>query len=64
MFYKNKVKIIPNNLDKFLTPIDLAYWIMDDRGITIHKQTVLYIRSFCKKEVLFIMEVLMKNFDL
>ncbi len=61
IFYKNKVKIIPENLDKLLTPIGLAYWIMDDEGITLHKQTVLYT---CKKEVLFIMEILKKNFDL
>jgi hypothetical protein len=25
MFYKNKVKIIPENIDKLLTPIGLAY---------------------------------------
>lgn len=25
IFYKNKVKIIPENLDKLLTPISLAY---------------------------------------
>jgi LAGLIDADG DNA endonuclease family len=25
MFYKNKIKIIPENLDKLLTPIGLAY---------------------------------------
>ncbi len=64
MFYKNKVKIIPENLDKLLTPIGLAYWIMDDGGITVYKQTVLDTRSFCKKEVLFIMEILNKNFYL
>lgn len=64
MFYKNKVKIIPENLDKLLTPIGLAYWIMDDGGITAYKQTVLHTRSFCKKEVLFIMEILKKNFNL
>ena len=64
MFYKNKVKIIPENLDKLLTPIGLAYWIMDDGSITAHKQTVLHTRSFYKKEVLFIMEILEKNFSL
>lgn len=64
MFYKNKVKIIPENIDKLLTPIGLAYWIMDDEGITVYKQTVLHTRSFCKKEVLFIMEILNKNFYL
>jgi len=64
MFYKNKVNIIPENLDKLLTPIGLAYWILDVGSITTYKQTVLHTRSFCKKEVLFIMEILKKNFDL
>ena len=49
IFYKNKVKIIPKNLDELLTPIGLAYWIMDDGSITTHKQTVLHTRSFSKK---------------
>jgi hypothetical protein len=64
MFYKNKVNIIPENLDKLLTPIGLAYWILDVGSITTYKQTVLHTRSFCKKEVLFIMEILKKNFSL
>lgn len=64
IFYKNKVKIIPKNLDELLTPIGLAYLIMDDGSITTHKQTVLHTRSFSKKEVLFIMEILKKNFSL
>ena len=64
MFYKNKVKIIPENLDKLLIPIDLAYLIMDDGGITAYKQTVLHTRSFCIKEVLFTMVILKKNFSL
>ena len=64
MFYKNKIKIIPDNIEKLLTPISLAYWIMDDGGITTYKQTVLHTRAFCKKEVLFIVEILNKNFKL
>jgi hypothetical protein len=57
MFYKNKVKIIPENLDKLLTLIGLAYWILDDGSIITYKQIVLQTRSFCKKEVLFIMKI-------
>jgi len=48
IFYKNKIKTIPKNLGELLTPVGLAYWIMDDGGITTHKQTVLHTRSFCK----------------
>jgi len=61
MFYKNKVKIIPENIDKLLTSIGLAYLIKDDGGITAYKQTVLHTRYFYKKEVLFIVEI-KKNF--
>lgn len=64
IFYKDKVKIIPKNLDELLTPVGLAYWIMDDGGITVHKQTVLHTRAFSKKEIIYIMEVLEKNFSL
>lgn len=52
LFFKDKVKIIPENLDKLLTPVGLAYWIMDDGGITVYKQTVLHTRAFSKEEVL------------
>lgn len=27
---KKRIKIIPNNINELLTPIGLAYWIMDD----------------------------------
>lgn len=37
---------------------------MNDGSITTHKQTVLHTRSFQKKEVLFLMEILKKNFSL
>jgi hypothetical protein len=53
MFYK--VKIIPENINKLLTSIDLVYLIMYDGSLTTYKQTVLHTRFFCKKEVLFIL---------
>lgn len=64
LFYKDKVKIVLENLDVLLTPVGLAYWIMDDGGITVNKQTVLHTRFFSKKEVLYIIKVLEKNSDL
>jgi hypothetical protein len=34
MFYpNNRIKIVPNNLDLFLTPLSLAVWIMDDGNL-------------------------------
>ena len=44
-----KVKIIPKNLYELLTLVGLAYWIMDDGGITVHKQTVLHTRVFSEE---------------
>lgn len=30
IFYLNNIKIVPLNIYKLLTPIGLAFWIMDD----------------------------------
>ena len=60
IFY-NKVKIIPNNLDKLLTPVGLAYWIMDDGGKSSYGQTVLHTRSFSKKDVEYLQSILKKT---
>lgn len=30
LFYVNKIKTIPNNIIDYLTPVVLAFWIMDD----------------------------------
>lgn len=61
IFYKNKVKIILNNLNKLLTPIGLAYWIVDDGGKSSYGQTVLHTRSFSKKDVEYIQSILKKT---
>ena len=58
LFYKDKIKIIPYNFDELLTPVGLAYLIMDDGGKTFYNQTVLHTRAFSKTEVLYIMKVL------
>lgn len=64
MFYKGNMKIIPNNLDELLTPIGLAYWIMDDGGKSTYGQTILHTRSFTKKEIEYLQTILYKNFGL
>ena len=30
IFYLNGIKIVPSNIEKYLTPVGLAYWAMDD----------------------------------
>lgn len=37
---------------------------MDDGDIITYKQTILQTRAFSKKEIIYIMEVLEKNFSL
>jgi hypothetical protein len=42
LWYKSKVKIIPENIFSIITPISLAYWMIDDSGKTnkgIHLHT-------------------------
>jgi len=60
-----KTKIIPNNIYHLLTPIGLAYWIMDD-GQFNGKNTgiTLCTDSFSYNEVLILKEVLEKKFRL
>lgn len=64
LFYKDNVKIIPENLEELLTARGLAYFIMDDGGKSVHNQTILHTRSFNKKDVEYIQTVLNKNFEL
>lgn len=50
LFYLEGKKIIPNNRADFLTPLSLAYWIMDDgsftgSGLKLHKN------AFCMEEL-------------
>lgn len=33
MFYEDNIKIIPRNLDKYLTPLALATWYLSDTGL-------------------------------
>lgn len=64
LFYKNNIKIIPNNLEELLTARGLAYWIMDDGGKSVHNQTILHTRAFSKQDVEYLQTVLNKNFEL
>lgn len=64
LFYVNKIKIIPNNLNELLTPRGLAYWIMDDGSKSFYNQTILHTRAFKKEQLVYIQEVLYNNFQL
>jgi hypothetical protein len=65
IFYVNNVKIVPNDIYNLLTPIALAFWIMDDASYHIRdKLLVLCTDSFTHSDVLRLMIVLEKKFKL
>jgi hypothetical protein len=64
LFYENKIKIVPKNIQKLLTARGLAYWIMDDGGKSKSNQMVLHTRAFSKKEVILLQNALKVNFKL
>lgn len=64
LFYKNRVKIIPRNLEELLTARGLANWIMDDGGKSVYNQTILHTRSFSLEDVKYLQSVLFEKFEL
>lgn len=63
LFYKNKIKVIPNNIYELLTPIALAHWIMGD-GTILNKGLVLCTDSFSLQEVVKLINVLKIKYDI
>lgn len=64
LFYKGKIKVIPDNIHELLTPRGLAYWIMDDGGKSIYDQTILHTISYSEEEVILLQNALNINFKL
>lgn len=64
LFYVNGVKKIPLNIGDLLTPLALAYSIMDDGSL--HKDNGLYLctNAFTLEEVELLIKVLKDNFNL
>tara|TARA_B100000315_G_C14407152_1_gene509270 strand:- start:241 stop:837 length:597 start_codon:yes stop_codon:yes gene_type:complete len=66
LFYKDKIKIIPDNITEMLTsPLSLAVWYMDDG----HKRTDcnalrLHTNSYSFEEQMKLKKCLSKNFDI
>lgn len=63
MFYNKGKKVISLKIEKYLTPLALAVWIMDDGGWA-KPGTRIATNSFKLEEVEFLASVLRKNFDL
>ena len=66
-FYDNmKKKRIPKNISRFLTPVVLAYWYMDDGSIKSKESKGVILNTHCYKlpEVHLLCKVLQKKFNL
>lgn len=67
MFYKYKdgkyVKIVPKNLDLYLTPKALAFWIMDD-GSKEGSGILLHTNSYTYEEVLLLIKILKNKYKI
>lgn len=63
LFYVNKVKIVPINIEEILTPVSLAYWAMDDgskQGKGIH----LNVYAFSEEDIKRLTDTLSNKFGL
>src|SRR5215510_2035823 len=69
MFYifnklENKfIKIIPHNIEKYLTPLALAIWFMDD-GSKLGKGAKIATNCFKYKELQFFCNILLKKYNI
>ena len=64
LFYKQGKKHVPYNIEKYLTPISLAFLIQDDGTFHIRdKILTLCTDSYSEQEVTLLMEVLIKKFN-
>lgn len=62
-WYQEDKKHVPMNIDKYLTPLALAVWIMDD-GCKVNKGLKLCTNSFTFEECNRLVSVLYNNFGL
>lgn len=61
-FYVNKVKIVPKNIFDLLTPVGLAFWIMDD-GSKHNNGLHLNVYGFSISDVKLLLIVLDQKFS-
>lgn len=63
LFYKDKTKIVPDNIGSLLTARGLAFWAQDD-GTPDRSGFVLQTNNYAKIEVELLIKTLKLNFDL
>lgn len=69
LFYREKRKVIPQNIERLLvSPLSLAVWFMDDGSLDFrpkdHYSFMLHTDSFSEEDTLLLAEVLKKNFGI
>lgn len=64
MFYNNSKKIIPKNLDLWMTPYSLAVWFLDDGTLNSKTNHRIYTNCFTYEEQLELKSLLKRCFDL
>lgn len=63
-FYVNKVKIVPNLVESFISPIALAVWIMDDGNYIKNRGLRLCTNCYSLSNVKYLIYLLEKKFNL
>lgn len=63
LWYKDKIKCVPECIGQYLTPLALAIWIMDD-GAKVGKGLKFSTNSFTYNECLIIIKALNDNFNI
>ncbi len=62
-FYVNGVKVVPSNIEMFMTPLTLAIWISDDGGWTGHGVRIA-TNNYTLSEIKFLVNILENKFKL
>ena len=62
-FYVNGKKVVPATIADILTPVGLAYWIMDD-GVFTGTGLKIYTNAFSQDELNLLVEALDKKFSI
>ncbi|MEK7616224.1 MAG: LAGLIDADG endonuclease [Patescibacteria group bacterium] len=65
-FYKEKRKVLPKLMQKWLSPLVMAVWFMDDGSIKSkhHRALILNSQCFTKEENLKLIETIQKKFGI
>lgn len=64
LFYINGVKTVPTSIASLVTPVALAFWIMDDGSFSVHGQTILHTNAYTPAEIILLQQALLINFKL